>query len=449
MKKSLLFIFLSGAFGINAQSNVITLNLSSPTNPTKMIVNEDKGNWVETYSSDFSWIEFDLFGVTHLRSGMGWGSSYWDGFTYCTSGDNTNYSSSSSSNGWIANQWGCMPGGGIKTDDFGYVLKDENGKVEVEKGNPYLIAYWGYFGDTVEEPCLEVMFMDGESYQPVGVYIANHPWPYYGNMNGDGFAKPFTKEGDMFKLTIHGKDENGEYTGISVDHILAEFKDGELIQSADWEWVDLSSLGAVASLYFTMESTDADPMFGPNTAVYFCMDKLQVKPVDVNALPTVPAALTGTAEEKTINISWIASEAAQGIKGYNVYLNGELNAFVENATEYLFENLTPETVYNIDVQAVASDNSLSDKASVVLTTKTVVMVGLNETEKETSVTYNKNSQKIIIITNNAGEISIYSVNGKNVLSKFIEAGTEEINISDISTGMYIVRFGNMSQSIIR
>ena len=115
-------------------------------------------------------------------------------------------------------------------------------------------------------------------------------------MNGDGFAKPFTKEGDMFKLTIHGKDENGEYTGISVNHILAEFKDGELIQSADWEWVDLSSLGAVASLYFTMESTDADPLFGPNTAVYFCMVKLQVTPVDVNALPPVPSALTGSAE---------------------------------------------------------------------------------------------------------------------------------------------------------
>ena len=121
---------------------------------------------------------------------------------------------------------------------------------------------------------------------------------------------------------------------------------------------------------------------------------------------------------------------------------------VENATDYLIENRTPETVYKIDVQAVASDNALSEKASVVLITKTVVMVGLNETEKETSITYNKNFRKIIIITNNAGEISIYSVNGKNVLSKFIEAGTEEINISHISTGLYLFSCGHSSHSII-
>ena len=46
--------------------------------------------------------------------------------------------------------------------------------------------------------------------------------------------------------------------------------------SSDWEKVDLSALGEVGGIYFTMTSTDTDPMWGINTAAYFCMDKLQV-----------------------------------------------------------------------------------------------------------------------------------------------------------------------------
>ncbi|MNW18020.1 hypothetical protein D3C71_2174080 [compost metagenome] len=43
---------------------------------------------------------------------------------------------------------------------------------------------------------------------------------------------------------------------------------------------DLEELGEVQYLVFRMASSDSDPIYGMNTAAYFCLDKLSVKRVD-------------------------------------------------------------------------------------------------------------------------------------------------------------------------
>lgn len=261
---------------------IITLDLSKPSYPSE-IKYTDKGCWEDTYSNNYPQLDFGLFSFSHLVRANGNQStskeiSYWDGFTICNSGDTQDYGSMGSSDGWITNQWGCMAGGGIKTDENGDILIDNEGKVIAEKGIPYLLGYWGYYFKEGEETIetLVVNFKDGNAYETQSIYINNHPWPYYGNIHGDGFGSAF-EEGDFFKLLIHGLDENLLDNGKIVEYTLAEYKNGELIQSVDWEKVDLTSLGTVYGIYFTMETSDFDPLYGPNTAVYFCMDKLQVK----------------------------------------------------------------------------------------------------------------------------------------------------------------------------
>ena len=353
---------------------IITLNLGAPTTPGSFAVDGAKGQWIETYSNNYPYIQFNNFKLTHNIGGtagtdVGGGMSYWDGFTYCTSGDQTDYGSNGSSVGWVASQWGCMAGGGIKTDGNGNVLKDGSGKVIAEQGVPYLVAYWGYYMEMFngEDPCLRVHFNDGKSYEAVGVYICNHPWPYYGNIHGDGFARPFA-EGDYFRLRIHGFNEQMEDIGTTVVHTLAEYKNGKLTQSTNWEWVDLSALGKVSGIYFTMETTDSDPTYGPNTAVYFCMDKLQVRSSATTGKPERPSSLNGAATETTINFSWANTNNSATVKGFNVYLNDELKAQVTD-TKYLFPGLTPYTAYKLGVEAVNQSNIVSDRASVnVLTT---------------------------------------------------------------------------------
>lgn len=355
-------------------NDTITLNLSLPTNPSNIEINE-QGYWVETYNNDeiFRHLEFNLFSFNHIPTGFGGSDvggdmSYWDGFTYCTSGDSTDYGAEGSSEGWISNQWGCMAGGGIKTDSQGHVLFDENGNVRVQQGNPYLVAYWGYWVETQEngDPCLQINFTDNLPHKAIGVYICNHPWPYYGNIHGDGFASPFTQEGDHFKLIAHGLNAQGEDIGTTASIMLAEFTNGQLIQSPYWQWMDLSALGTVNAIYFTMESTDMSSIveLGPNTAVYFCLDRLQVLEYAQVTAPPRPNGLSTTPTETSIELQWDSTATALS---YNVFIDSTFVGYTTSC-QYTFDQLQPLTSYSLQVQAVGVDSLVSELAAITAST---------------------------------------------------------------------------------
>ena len=81
---------------------------------------------------------------------------------------------------------------------------------------------------------------------------------------------PFTN-GDYFKLIIEGRFNNSS-TGF-IEFFLADFTEGNSIIIEQWTEIDLSSLGAVDSLLFNLESTDVGD-YGMNTPAYFCLDDL-------------------------------------------------------------------------------------------------------------------------------------------------------------------------------
>lgn len=250
------------------------------------------GYWDETYNDTIKAIQIGEFLVSHLPAGVGasFGGSYWDGFTIGTNGDSNPYGKccpsgncdSSYSEGWVDHQWGVMAGGGL---DLSYVTK---------KGDPYLIAYWGYhmepeyysaLHDTTSSDnipptpmhCLTVALEDSSLFAPQEVYICNHPWPYYGNICGDGFARPLNQAKDSFTLIIHGIKANGNEVTRAVDLARNIIPGQPPFQESIWKQISISSFGAdIKSIYFTMETTDSDPKWGPNTAVYFNIDKLKV-----------------------------------------------------------------------------------------------------------------------------------------------------------------------------
>jgi hypothetical protein len=275
-----------------ADGATVTLDLSQAVNPASFPL-ASNGVWTGTYGNGYPHLSFNnnVFSLTHLVDLDGFGSEnewgYWDGFTYSCNGDNSNYGSGVSQS-WVARQFGNMAGGGIKTDAHGNVIRNSSGKVMADPGLPYLVAYWGYykilFGSS-DKQTLQVNL--NKVYRAEGVYINNSPWPFYGNSGGDSFARPLDRDGDYFKLIVHGLDGNLSDNGRSVEYYLARNIGGALVQSPDWEWVDLSALGEIGGIYFTMESTDNDPVVGINTAAYFCMDKLTV------SVPLSSAGVTG------------------------------------------------------------------------------------------------------------------------------------------------------------
>ena len=336
MKTRLLTLLTLVLFTSNIIAGNIVLDLSNPTQPSTIDFDTEKKYWTETYndSPTYTWLQFQNFKLAHLIDQNSWGGTYWDGFTLSTSGDNTDYSST-----WIGNQWGCMAGGGIKTDQSGAIVTT-NGVVDTEQGIPYLVAnYSTYVSNGYSN---EIKFADGQKYEAVEVYVTNHPWPYYENMNGGMFTRVLDQEGDYVKLIANGLDENRNSTG-SASFYLAKFENGSLTQVTNWEKFDLSALGTIASLYFTIESTDTGD-WGMNTAAYFCMDKLTVK-------------------ESTTSIPQLATENA----AYRV--NNILYNIPENATI---------TVYNLQGQLVYSTMATSNTVSLPIVNNHLIIKIVNE-----------------------------------------------------------------------
>jgi hypothetical protein len=116
-----------------------------------------------------------------------------------------------------------------------------------------------------------------------GAYFTNTAWAVHSMLNGDAFAKVFGgasgDDPDFLRLTITGYDGLGGVTG-TVELFLADYRfaDDDLDYIVmDWTWVDLSALGAVSTLDFTIASSDT--AFGfINTPSYFAMDDLELVP---------------------------------------------------------------------------------------------------------------------------------------------------------------------------
>lgn len=305
------------------------------------------GKWTQTYNDGIGdLVDYENFVFYHDKYVYNAGTDempYWHGFTYCTSGDDKDYGYYGSSQDWVTHQWGCMAGGGL------------NEAGEVEKGLPYLVGYWGYFleqnNPEAREHSLQIDFADGDTHRPHGIWVCNHPWPYYGIVHGDGFAHGMADNGAVFNLIVHGLDEEWNEAGIPVVVTLAEFYDNELHNTSDWIWVDLTSLGQVNGLYFTMESYDDAGALGTNTATFFCLGGIEIyEHADELGRPIMQTA--APVDEHSVTISWRALSDADS---YNLYVGDATHRnYVGNTTgtSYTFTGLDTYTSYHFYVQPV-------------------------------------------------------------------------------------------------
>jgi len=118
----------------------------------------------------------------------------------------------------------------------------------------------------------------------VGVALTNTTYAALSMRDGDGFAKKFGgasgSDPDYFILTITGRDAADAVTG-SVDFALADYRfadDSLDYIVTNWVFVDLSGLGTVSALEFSLDSSDQSFGF-LNTPSYFALDDLGAAPV--------------------------------------------------------------------------------------------------------------------------------------------------------------------------
>lgn len=269
MKKIFTMIAIASmAANVLAQTEVIKLDLTKPVVPSS-INYVTSGYWDGTYDENVKELQFGDLVVTHLL-GSSWGGSYWDGFTVCKSSDTSDHSASDG--GWIANQWYNIAGGGAK---------DVEGALTADAETPYLVANYGFYVGAPEQTN-QVYRADKKPMIPIEAWVTNSTWAYYVVENGGAPARAFT-DGDELTLVAHGV--RADNTESEARFTLAKH-DGTLQRVDKWTRFDLSPLGQVNSVYFSVESTDMGD-WGMNTPAYFCLGGMTAEPINPTAVDDI------------------------------------------------------------------------------------------------------------------------------------------------------------------
>ncbi|MBT3383357.1 MAG: DUF4465 domain-containing protein [Prolixibacteraceae bacterium] len=236
----------NGAWGMNTPGYfcIDDFNGESPDAPE--IITEARFEDLELndesfYNGSDETGNFQSGGFTFQNSyNTDWAS--WSGFAAANITDNI-------TKGW-ANQYSAIPG---------------SGAIET---NSYAVAY-----------VLDYSEIDFSETVLSGLYITNSTYAYWAMKEGDDFSRKFGGENgsdpDWFKVIIAGISEDGDTTG-TIEYYLSDFRpenNEEDFIVDDWRWIDVSSLGEISKLRFSLSSSDNGD-WGMNTPAYFCIDQV-------------------------------------------------------------------------------------------------------------------------------------------------------------------------------
>ena len=180
--------------------------------------------------------------------------------------------------------------------------------------------------------------------------------PPYGGYSGN--------DPDWFKVTATGKNASGQTVG-TLDFYLADFRfanNEEDYVLNTWEWFDLSPLGDVATISFSLSSSRGSG-YNMITPAYFCMDNFN----DGGAAPDLPPYIVNPVQDVVFN------DFPQTIQ---VNLNG-----VATDPDDPDENITYSIVSNSNPSALSA--TMSNKI-LVMTRQNANQATANLTMRATS-----------------------------------------------------------------
>ena len=187
-------------------------------------------------------IEIGEFVLTHSHAdwGFGDGNTFGEGFTFTSCADDSTLS-------YLNNA--AITAQGVNT-------------------NAYFVANAGG-GNYDGGLAAEISFKDSAAYFAKECYITNSTYAYLYIKNSPKYNRENWGAEDWFKLTITGYNKDTETGKVEV-----KLADGTNLINT-WQQVDLTSLGMVTKIKFTVASTDNN-QGGMVTPAYFCLDQLTV-----------------------------------------------------------------------------------------------------------------------------------------------------------------------------
>jgi len=156
-----------------------------------------------------------------------------------------------------------------------------------------------------------------------------------------------------------------------------------------------------------------------------------------------PTGLTATdITKESITVSW---DNVEGITWNVQYRTGNGSFTPINATTntYVITGLTPETTYEIQVQAVCSEDNMSEWATITATT---LADGVNSYLENNVVLYPNPAKEVINVQCtlndaqwNGATLEVLDVYGKLLQTLKADSEITQINVSNLANGMYFVR----------
>lgn len=295
-------------------------------------------------------------------------------------------------------------------------------------------------------------FVEEKAHAVEGFFLTNSSYAALSMEQGDWAAKKFGGDDgtdpDYFKLNVWGL-AGGESTD-TIDYYLADFRFDEpekdyIIKT--WQWVDLSSFGKVDSLMFGLESSDVGE-WGMNTPAYFCADNFLVRPDEApyvaNPLPDMNIVTDGY--EHVLDLSEVFSDPDDDDSGIvKVLLSG--NSECPLAVSISGDELTIQTCMptkssfeNIEIVVEGSLGGLSAVDTFVIHLE--IIGGLeNSSMPEVELYPNPSDGRFMIGFGTAEEldVSIFDITGTKVYTNRELLPGEGIDISNQSSGAYIIR----------
>jgi len=235
--KKMIWVFIGMLFLVTppASAEIVTFD-DLDLDPESFYNGSDEAGEFETTGVVFNIFYDDEFGP------------YWEGFSYSNTTDTTTPD--------FTNQYSAITG------------------IGADNSSIYGVAYLGFYGIIPT-----ITFVDEVNLAEA--YITNTTYAFFAMQDGNAPAKKFGgdtgDDPDWYLLTITGKDVDENPTGV-IEFYLADFRFGDPSQDYiinAWTAVDLSSLGQVKTVEFSVSSSDTGD-FGINTPTYFAIDSIAI-----------------------------------------------------------------------------------------------------------------------------------------------------------------------------
>ena len=274
-----------------------------------------------------------------------------------------------------------------------------------------------------------------------GFYATNTAWVKYVSENGCGLNsnekqdanEPFTT-GDFLKLTAKG--DNGKI----VEYYLVDYRD--TLNSANhylldsWQWIDLSPLGKVKSVEFSMDGS-RQTNYGTNIPTYFCMDNFGAS----RPISTGEELILTLGKDSVITLQDIfGNSIPNGADSYYEITDSLDRDIAISSLNGGMLTLQPQSVG--ETHLILSQKVKGETRFMQLPIKVEQPTNTDLAIEKTRIFAYPNPTTDGFSLNASGKVEIFSLNGQKLyLNQHYTAG-DKISTSHFEQGSYLVRIGN-------